>query len=1341
VTDGSTATVRRWPPPRSLWTWGVHLVVVVSVLVLNLVQQPGRITFDTKLDLQLAPADFLARSADLWNADWVLGGLQNQASGYLFPMGPAFMLGELLGVPMWVWQRLWSAAVMLLAYEGARRLASRWPGIGTAGAVLAGVAYMLSPRVLTTVGGLSGETLPAAVLPWTLLPLVLFLHGHMRGWVAFVLSAATVPVMGGQNATLVVACLILPGLLLASNAGRSLRQRVTDLAAWGSLVVLASLWWVAPLLLLGSYAPPFLDFIESARNTAGATGWLSSLRGTSHWVAFFPGGGRLGWTGGYELASSRVILFTSVAIAAIGLAGLLQRRLRHRRVLALSVLIGLAFMTAGTGGMAGSVFSDTWLYALDTSLAPLRNVHKFDPLVRLPLCLGLGAWVTAVVQQRQDAGRSRRPLLIRSATVTLTTCLAVAAATPAATGSLRTDDGFEAIPASWTDAVEYLDSLEAPTRTLVLPGSTFAIQTWGRTIDEPVQVLDPTPWLSRAQLSVAPASTVRVLEALERALADGRPPPDVAARLHALGVTHVIVRNDLDLDETDAAANDLLAASLAQLDGARRLAAFGDARGGGAELEVYQLASSADPRVDIQNWGARAVVSGAPEVVPELRSAGLVDDHQAVVLADAGDPLDVVTDSLRRVERSFGRAYDAGSAVMTQTEPYRLDRPRHDYLDDAMPSDLTVAQYDAVTDIVASTSAGYADAFGRVRPGASPSAAFDGSYYTAWEPQALADPEGQWIEIRFARPTELDEVSLTFDTTNGAAVRTVRVETESQSLLAEVGPDGVASDIGLRDGAATSLRITIEKVDRASGGVRLADVRLPGIDVTRSLVLPGEVSAETAVFSSAEVPRRACGTLTDGSAVCRPDRQLETSESAGFDRTMEVAEPGTWRVAATAIATNGPELDRLVAPLSPDLVSITATSTLGGDPALAAAGVLDGRATTGWTSAPGDEAAALELSWGSDRTVTRIEIDRARDHPGELPDAFVVDGGPGTGEPQLVSTTGARAGEMRAVRTDRLRITAVGRAGPEGIGVSEMRVDGIEDLLYRFDLDGNTGTACGFGPSIEIGGQAIETRVAGPLSDVRSGAALEVVPCGRRIVSLRPGPAQITVRNAAGFAVKDLLLLPDARPSVTEPGRAVVEDWSATERKVGVSVVTEAVLGVNESFNTGWSASIDGRQLEPVVLDGWRQGFVVPSGTVGVADLVYEPQQAFRAALVGGVIVAAGLMLLALFLLLARPGRSSGTLPAPLSAASLEHRPAAWTALLAVAALALVSLPLAAGAAAGRLVATGRVGLIGLAATLASMIAAVVAVSQMAVVVPPTGADVLVAIAVGAVCGRVLLRE
>lgn len=1318
----------------------MHVLVYVSVILVNLLQQPGLITFDTKLDMQLNPADLLARSVDLWNGDWALGGLQNQASGYLFPMGPVFLIGDVLGVPMWIWERLWSAAVMLLAYEGARQLAARWPGIGTNGAVLAGLAYMLSPRVLTTVGGLSGETLPGSVLPWTVLPLVLYLRGRLRAWVAFVLSAATIPVMGGQNATLVVACLVLPGLLLVLTAGRTLRRRAGDVAAWGALVTLASLWWLVPLLLLGSYSPPFLDFIESAASTAGTTGWLSSLRGTSHWVAFFTGGGPVGWTGGNELASSAPLLLSTVLVAAIGLVGLLQPRLWGRRALATSVLIGLAVLTAGSGGWAGSVLSEEWLHALDTVLAPLRNIHKFDPLVRLPLSLGVGAWVTLAVPRLVGEGRLPSgpwaPRLVAGSVGVLV----LATTVPALGGALRPTGGFEDVPNSWRQAAAYLRDQPDPTRVLVLPGVGFAVQTWGRTIDEPIQVLDAPPWMARAQITVAPAGTLRLLDSVEQAVADPRPERDLPAALDALGVTHVVVRDDLDTDEVDATDHALVRAAVAGVPGAALAATFGTTSDGDAAVEVYELRHDAEPRVEVQEWGDRLVVDGAPEVVPRLRAAGLVARRRAAVLAADDDRPDVVTDSLRRVERSFGRVHDARSGVMTASEPYRVTRVAHDHVDDAMPSDLTVAEYEGAAEILASSSAGYADILGPVRPEQHPWSAFDHSVYTAWGTAPFARPEGQWIEARFDRPTRVGDVSLSFDTFTGAPVTSVRISTDDRSAVAEVQPDGSVPDVDVDDDSARRLRVTVLGASK-DGQVRLSDVRVAGIDVTRSLVVPGRVSADTSVFLAAETPQRACFVTVEDFVDCELAWQRETSETPGFDRTITAGASGDWTIKGRAFATHGPALDQLFAPLAKDQVRVVATSTYGGDPAVNAAGALDGDLETGWTSAPGDPAAALQLTWGPRRKVSRLQLLTSPGQPGELPETVVVDGGPGTGDPQLVATRGETAGEMRPIRTDQLRVTAFGPAGLDGVGISELEVDGIEDLQHRPEPNTPTGAACGFGPTIEVAGRAVQTRISGTLEDIRTGADLSVIPCGRRSVDVPEGEHRIRVVNPNGFVMSSLVLTPSVPAEDARPDRPPVLMWSPTHREVEVSVSSESVLGVAESANAGWTARIGSSELRPVVLDGWRQGFVVPAGSAGVVVMDFAPQKLFRFALAGGLVLVGILLLLALTLLVRAVGHrdADATLDTGDTGAGSSGVPA-WTQVPAVVVLAVVSLPLAVGALIGWLTRDRGDLRVAAACVGALAFAGVVAVSASAVIVPPVVSDVVVALAVGAVCGRVLAR-
>lgn len=1349
MTDGSTAPVRRLLPASRPGVVLVHVGVVVGVLLLNLLQQPGRITFDTKLDLQLDAADLLTRSSSLWNGDWALGGLQNQASGYLFPMGPAFLLGDLLGVPMWVWERLWSAAIMLVAYEGARRLASHWPGIGAAGAVLAGLTYMLAPRVMITVGGLSGETLPAAVLPWTVLPLLLHLLGRMRRTTAFVLSAATLPWMGGQNATLVVACLVLPTLLIALASGRTLRRRLADLTGWGALVGVATLWWVVPLLLMGAYSPPFLDFIESSRDTAGSVGWLSALRGTSHWVAFFSGGGQLGWEGGYELSTSAPLLLTTVLVAAIGLAGLLQRGLWERRVLAVSVLVGLAVLTAGSGGWSGSVFSEAWLGALDGALAPLRNIHKFDPVVRLPLALGVAAFVTHATPHRWPVrwwGSDRVP--VRAAVVAATVALVAAGTAPAVAGLLRVDRGFEDVPADWRDAVAYLDEQADPTRALVLPAAGFAVQTWGRTIDEPIQVLDPPPWVARAQVTVAPAGSLRLLDSVEQAMSQARPQARTAAALASMGITHVLVRNDLDPRGSEAPDADVVRASLSEVPGSRLAATFGRDADGGPLIEVYELAVPRDPRASLQDWSDPAVVSGGPEVVPDLRSTGLVPEGRAVVLADAGPgapAADVVTDSLRLVERNFGRVHDASSAVMAEGDDYRIARRVHDYDDDALPTDRTVAAYDGAARISASTSGGYANVLGAVRPEEHPWAAFDSSIFTGWGSSPFSRPTEQWIDVELDEPTRIGEVSLTFDNAAGVDVTSVRVSTDDQSVTADVGGDGLATGIDVDDPAATSLRVSVLAAESDRGRVRLMDVRIAGHDMSRSLVLPGVVSRDTSVLVSGEPLRRACSVAgEEGVVTCDRRRFRESTETPGFERTITVDESGTWEVRGRAVATYGSALDGLFAPLDPSLMSLTASSTYGGDPAVTAAGAADGRPETGWTSAPGDPAPTLQVSWGPQRRVSGIRLTREPGQPGRLPELVRVDPGRRAGKPQLVATSGPGAGRMRPVRTDRLTITAVGEAPPEGFAVSELTVTRTGDVRHEPDPDTPTGTACGFGPTVEVGGQVVQTEVRGTLDDVRRGAELAVLACDGAPVDLEPGVHRVRVTNPSGFAVTDLSLSPETSvPALAStPDPVAVTSWTATERRVTVAAEQESVLAVSESFNRGWGATLDGERLEPVELEGWRQGFVVPAGSNGVVVATYGPQTAFRASLVGGLVVAGVLQVLALVLLVRRRRRTST--PATLPPAAAD-RPGRGTTsrvtrgllgLVGAAVLAVVSLPLAAGAAVGVLTSRVRTARVAAACVAVLGVAALTAVSSVAV--PPLASELLAALVVGVVCGRAL---
>ena len=99
-------------------------------------------------------------------------------------------------------------------------------------------------------------------------------------------------------------------------------------------------------------------------------------------------------------------------VAAAGLAGLLLRGLPDRRWLLGGVLLGTVLVAAAHTGVLTGPLASTLQSALDGRLAPLRNVHKADPVLRLPLVLGV-AHLLAVASRA--AGRVGRPVPARFA--------------------------------------------------------------------------------------------------------------------------------------------------------------------------------------------------------------------------------------------------------------------------------------------------------------------------------------------------------------------------------------------------------------------------------------------------------------------------------------------------------------------------------------------------------------------------------------------------------------------------------------------------------------------------------------------------------------------------------------------------------------------------------------------------------------------------------------------------------------------------------------------------------------------------------------------------------------
>ena len=95
-------------------TFALGLAAVSFALAF--LQRQGWASSDTKIDLHVQAARFLGEVASVWSSSGGLGQVQaGQYSGYLFPMGPFFALGDLLGVAPWVVHRLWLGTLLAIA--------------------------------------------------------------------------------------------------------------------------------------------------------------------------------------------------------------------------------------------------------------------------------------------------------------------------------------------------------------------------------------------------------------------------------------------------------------------------------------------------------------------------------------------------------------------------------------------------------------------------------------------------------------------------------------------------------------------------------------------------------------------------------------------------------------------------------------------------------------------------------------------------------------------------------------------------------------------------------------------------------------------------------------------------------------------------------------------------------------------------------------------------------------------------------------------------------------------------------------------------------------------------
>ena len=156
---------------------------------------------------------------------------------------------------------------------------------------------------------------------------------------------------------------------------------------WLLALALAMSWWLVALILMARISPPFLDFIESSGVTTQWSSLVEVLRGTDSWTPFVAPNA----TAGAPLVTGSVAILATCLVAAAGLAGLagMVAGLPGAGRLVTMLLVGVVLLAAGYSGGLGSPLAHHVQAFLDAGGAPLRNVHKLESVIRIPMVLGL----------------------------------------------------------------------------------------------------------------------------------------------------------------------------------------------------------------------------------------------------------------------------------------------------------------------------------------------------------------------------------------------------------------------------------------------------------------------------------------------------------------------------------------------------------------------------------------------------------------------------------------------------------------------------------------------------------------------------------------------------------------------------------------------------------------------------------------------------------------------------------------------------------------------------------------------------------------------------------------
>lgn len=760
--------------------WPTVVLFLVLAATATLTNSPGWYVGDNRFEQYWNPARRVAKSFTIWDGSRGFGRVRED-----FWPGTTLPVAALRGIgasPILA-EHLWHALVLAMAGVGMVLVVRLFrPRIGLEH-IIAGLVFAFGSFSATFLLP-SNLSYHFALAPYLFVVAFRGVHSERPWRWAAIFALLTFSPGNVDTPGLVYNCVpLIPLAVFLVFVERSVRLR--NLLAWFGRALVLSLGVNAIALVKTYFAAAALgqrlNDTEAADIAALTSSWPESLRGLGNWLSYYAEGGQLLKPQGEPYFTNWVVVAFTFVPPCVALFVLWQSRWRTRLMYVMVMLASLVILVGafprGNSSPLGKQILNA--YTNFKILTAFRNTYKIGAgvVIGIAALFAYGVILAYRSMRRRNPKFRFIPILLAFVTIAVT-------AFPFWTGHLYDPaNRFEAVPEYWTQSFAYLDALPPGGRSLILPQTSRTQYRWGWVGDDIFDALMSRPHAIATGVPLSTPIGANALEAITLAANDPVNRPGVlAAMARRLGITEIVLRNDVDWQE-------MRRPRPAAFDGVRHDPEFEKEATFGAPgenttnphdagpfvdyertlppVEVYRLKAPAD-QLRVTNTPA-LLTSGDATGWIALAQAGLLSGDAPIAYTASSDPAEmttmlqhgsplVITDSNRRRLRVL-LSYEADySYLLGPTQD--LDRQTQSL----WPQEGTqsVAWWPDATKVSAS---GIPRTLSGSEVWNRPSQVFDGNPDTAWKIHRLDQPLDHYLHVDLRDPQDVSGATITLPST------------------------------------------------------------------------------------------------------------------------------------------------------------------------------------------------------------------------------------------------------------------------------------------------------------------------------------------------------------------------------------------------------------------------------------------------------------------------------------------------------------------------------------------------------------------------------------------------